>query len=226
MTTGEVQLLEMHKGKLEAWGWRWRFAGHDSILVVLTHFGCILNAAMNDLDLQASSRFMLQSLLGSFQSVGECLSSQPCIKRQTHVCLCFGSSGVGHVLRNSHMQTSTCHCWCFTLQVYLHQLAETNGSSSLPPAVTRILNAKACRSAIMFGDPLLPTECAQLIASLKMTQLCFSCAHGRPTLAPLVNLQALRNHISMHNSASLAAKPSLNDTAPLKQRLCNLLKHS
>lgn len=115
----------------------------------------------------------------------------------------------------------------YALQVYFHQLAETHGSLLLPPAVIRILNAKACRSAIMFGDPLLPTECAQLVSSLKATQLCFSCAHGRPTMAPLVKLQAFHNQLSMRKDMpSLLARSSGKETISLKQRLHSLLAKS
>ena len=109
------------------------------------------------------------------------------------------------------------------LQVYLHQLADTHGSAVLPPAVIRILNAKACRSAIMFGDPLLPSECAELVSALKATQLCFSCAHGRPTMAPLVNLQALRNQISMRGTSALDARSFTSDRLGLQDRLHQLL---
>lgn len=108
-------------------------------------------------------------------------------------------------------------------QVYLHQLADTHGSAVLPPAVIRILNAKACRSAIMFGDPLLPSECAQLVSSLKATRLCFSCAHGRPTMAPLVNLQALRNQILVSGTSVFAAKAVQSDKLGLQDRLHKLL---
>lgn len=37
------------------------------------------------------------------------------------------------------------------LQVYLHCLEEAAGAAPLPPAASRILNSKACRTAIMFG---------------------------------------------------------------------------
>ena len=62
----------------------------------------------------------------------------------------------------------------------------------MPPAVTRTLNSKACRGAIMFGDRLLPSECGRLLRALGRTQLCFSCAHGRPTMAPLGDVGAIR----------------------------------
>ena len=108
--------------------------------------------------------------------------------------------------------------------MYLHQLADTHGSAVLPPSVTRILNAKACRSAIMFGDPLLPRECVELVSSLQATQLCFSCAHGRPTMAPLVSLPALHNQISVTGTSVLAAKPMKSDELGLQDRLKKLLR--
>ncbi|XP_043709319.1 DNA mismatch repair protein MLH3 isoform X2 [Telopea speciosissima] len=79
---------------------------------------------------------------------------------------------------------------------FLEQLAETDGSSTMPPSVLRVLNFKACRGAIMFGDSLLPSECSLIINELKQTSLSFQCAHGRPTTAPIVNLKALHKQIT------------------------------
>ncbi|KAI7738387.1 hypothetical protein M8C21_008450 [Ambrosia artemisiifolia] len=85
---------------------------------------------------------------------------------------------------------------------FLQQLADTDGSSVIPPAVLRVLNNKACRGAIMFGDALLPSECSLIVEELKKTSLCFQCAHGRPTTAPLVNLVALHKQIAKLGSWS------------------------
>ncbi|KAH7566166.1 hypothetical protein JRO89_XS08G0108900 [Xanthoceras sorbifolium] len=79
---------------------------------------------------------------------------------------------------------------------FLQQLADTDGSSTMPPSVLRVLNSKACRGAIMFGDSLLPSECSLIVEELKQTSLCFQCAHGRPTTVPLVNLKALHKQIA------------------------------
>lgn len=79
---------------------------------------------------------------------------------------------------------------------FLQQLADTDGSSTMPPSVLRVLNLKACRGAIMFGDTLLPSECSLIVEELKRTSLCFQCAHGRPTTVPLVNLEALHKQIA------------------------------
>ncbi|KAI9109641.1 hypothetical protein K1719_019271 [Acacia pycnantha] len=82
------------------------------------------------------------------------------------------------------------------LMEFLQQLADTDGSSTVPPSVVRVLNSKACRGAIMFGDSLLPSECSLIVEELKQTALCFQCAHGRPTTVPLVNLEALHNQMA------------------------------
>ncbi|KAL7192834.1 hypothetical protein ACSBR2_024616 [Camellia fascicularis] len=79
---------------------------------------------------------------------------------------------------------------------FLQQLADTDGSSTIPPSVHRVLNSKACRGAIMFGDTLLPSECSLIVEELKQTSLCFQCAHGRPTTVPLLNLEALHKQIA------------------------------
>lgn len=63
--------------------------------------------------------------------------------------------------------------------------ASRNG---VPPPVARVLNSKACRSAIMFGDRLTAAEGAALLTALGRTRLMFACAHGRPTAAPLMDL--------------------------------------
>ncbi|CAN6211363.1 unnamed protein product [Urochloa humidicola] len=88
------------------------------------------------------------------------------------------------------------------LMEFIQQLDETDGSSAMPPAVLRILNFKACRGAIMFGDPLLPSECCLIIEELKETSLCFQCAHGRPTTVPIVNLASLHDELARHQMLS------------------------
>ena len=57
-----------------------------------------------------------------------------------------------------------------------------------PLAITRILNSKACRGAIMFGEELSHDQCVHLLQRLSYTKLPFQCAHGRPSMVPLVTL--------------------------------------
>jgi hypothetical protein len=57
-----------------------------------------------------------------------------------------------------------------------------------PPAVARVLNSKACRGAVMFGDALPRATCSALLLRLSAARLPFQCAHGRPSVVPLVAL--------------------------------------
>jgi DNA mismatch repair ATPase MutL len=64
---------------------------------------------------------------------------------------------------------------------YVHELIR-------PPAITRLLHSRACRSAIMFGHRLSFSQCTDLIEDLKKCQLPFQCAHGRPSVVPLAEI--------------------------------------
>jgi DNA mismatch repair ATPase MutL len=61
----------------------------------------------------------------------------------------------------------------------------TCGAHARPAAVERILHAKACRGAIMFGDSLSAAECEALVAAWRATKRPFVCAHERPSVVPL-----------------------------------------
>lgn len=49
-----------------------------------------------------------------------------------------------------------------------------------PPAVIRLLQSKACRGAIMFGDDVSMAMAKSLLSKLSDCELPFQCAHGRP----------------------------------------------
>ena len=58
----------------------------------------------------------------------------------------------------------------------------------LPAAVRKIIALKACHGAIRFGDELTVRESAALLRSLSACRLPFQCAHGRPSIVPLLTL--------------------------------------
>ncbi|CAB4054241.1 SH3 domain-binding protein 5 homolog,SH3 domain-binding protein 5-like,SH3 domain-binding protein 5 [Lepeophtheirus salmonis] len=62
----------------------------------------------------------------------------------------------------------------------------------LPKTIQDVLNSQACRGAIKFGDPLSLKECDDLIQDLQYCQTPFQCAHGRPSIAPIINLNTLK----------------------------------
>ena len=77
------------------------------------------------------------------------------------------------------------------LQEFAHELHRTHGSLAAPPAVQRLLNSKACRSSIMFGQVLAPDRCQRLLDELARCRLRLVCAHGRPTAAAVADLGRL-----------------------------------
>jgi DNA mismatch repair protein MLH3 len=62
-----------------------------------------------------------------------------------------------------------------------------------PRGLIDMLNSRACRSAIMFNDELSNEQCAQLVLKLSKCKFPFQCAHGRPSLVPLVDMRALES---------------------------------
>ena len=61
-------------------------------------------------------------------------------------------------------------------------------ASVIPPSINNILCSYACHSAIRFGDSLTMLECTAIVKSLAKCRLPFQCAHGRPSIAPLISL--------------------------------------
>ena len=57
-----------------------------------------------------------------------------------------------------------------------------------PQGLLDMLNSRACRSAIMFNDELTREECQTLVHRLGKCAFPFQCAHGRPSMVPLVDL--------------------------------------
>ncbi|KAH6848168.1 hypothetical protein B0I37DRAFT_376867 [Chaetomium sp. MPI-CAGE-AT-0009] len=57
-----------------------------------------------------------------------------------------------------------------------------------PDGIMDLINSRACRSAIMFNDPLTIQQCSELIRQLAACAFPFQCAHGRPSMVPLVHL--------------------------------------
>lgn len=57
-----------------------------------------------------------------------------------------------------------------------------------PQGILDLLNSRACRSAVMFNDELSPGQSKVLIGRLAECIFPFQCAHGRPSLVPLVEL--------------------------------------
>lgn len=73
------------------------------------------------------------------------------------------------------------------------ELLQTTGviQRTLPLTVQKVLASQACHGAIKFNDPLSLEESCRLIEALSLSQLPFQCAHGRPSMLPLADLDHL-----------------------------------
>ncbi|KAK9830613.1 hypothetical protein WJX81_005386 [Elliptochloris bilobata] len=105
------------------------------------------------------------------------------------------------------------------LQLFLGQLQATAGAGTLPPGVARVLAARACRTAVKFGDAVPPAAASRLLADLAQTALCFSCAHGRPTAAPLADLTPLRAAAAARRSRAWFGSPRSASAARVDARV-------
>lgn len=80
-----------------------------------------------------------------------------------------------------------------------------NQMSGCPQGILDLLNSRACRGAIMFNDPLTPDECEVLVRRLARCAFPFQCAHGRPSMVPILDLRPLPEHgtsdLAMDNMA-------------------------
>eukprot|EP00004_Rigifila_ramosa_P025505 TRINITY_DN7639_c0_g1_i2.p1 TRINITY_DN7639_c0_g1~~TRINITY_DN7639_c0_g1_i2.p1 ORF type:complete len:462 (+),score=60.61 TRINITY_DN7639_c0_g1_i2:544-1929(+) len=63
--------------------------------------------------------------------------------------------------------------------------ATTPSSFTVPVELANIVNQKACKGAIKFGDELSYADCQQLLVQLSRCDFPFECAHGRPSVCPL-----------------------------------------
>ncbi|KAK2592498.1 DNA mismatch repair protein [Conoideocrella luteorostrata] len=59
---------------------------------------------------------------------------------------------------------------------------------SCPRGILELLHSRSCRSAIMFNDELSMEECIQLVRQLARCAFPFQCAHGRPSMVPVVDV--------------------------------------
>uniref|UniRef100_A0A4X2LFG5 MutL homolog 3 n=1 Tax=Vombatus ursinus TaxID=29139 RepID=A0A4X2LFG5_VOMUR len=73
------------------------------------------------------------------------------------------------------------------------ELLQTTGGAqgTLPLTIQKVLASQACHGAIKFNDSLSLEESCRLIEALSRCQLPFQCAHGRPSMLPLADVDHL-----------------------------------
>ncbi|KAL4963262.1 putative DNA mismatch repair protein (Mlh3) [Aspergillus stella-maris] len=64
-----------------------------------------------------------------------------------------------------------------------------------PQGILDMLNSRACRTSIMFNDVLSIDDCKSLVSRLAGCVFPFQCAHGRPSMVPLVDFRNGLDHL-------------------------------
>lgn len=89
------------------------------------------------------------------------------------------------------------------VQEFLREQIEVLQTRGGAPAVLsrtmlKVLASQACHGAVKFGHGLSVDECRSLMGSLASCHLPFQCAHGRPSILPLADLDHL-NHLDINH---------------------------
>ncbi|KAM9653693.1 DNA mismatch repair protein Mlh3 isoform 1-T2 [Morphnus guianensis] len=77
-------------------------------------------------------------------------------------------------------------------QVELVQTTGGGARGTLPLTFLKVLASQACHGAIKFNEHLTVEESCRLIEALSSCQLPFQCAHGRPSMMPLADIDHLQ----------------------------------
>jgi DNA mismatch repair ATPase MutL len=79
---------------------------------------------------------------------------------------------------------------CLNDQQFMYSMNSNQKSIfALPSNIIDFFNSDACHGAIKFGDKLTSNECSIILQQLSKCYLPFQCAHGRPTVVPIINLK-------------------------------------
>jgi len=87
----------------------------------------------------------------------------------------------------------------------------TGGGATVPDILHQALCSHACHGAIKFGDKLTHRQCVQLVQELATCALPFQCAHGRPSIVPLVNIGSSDKVRKKGSASKLSALKRLQD---------------
>ncbi|NWW02211.1 MLH3 protein, partial [Oreocharis arfaki] len=76
--------------------------------------------------------------------------------------------------------------------VELVQATRGGARGTLPLTFLKVLASQACHGAIKFHEHLTLEESCRLIEALSSCKLPFQCAHGRPSMLPLADIDHLQ----------------------------------
>lgn len=152
---------------------------------------CILSPP-EELKLTEEDVRVMEAFQGEFSRIGICFSKSQLSRDSVlikEIPTCITTKEVkqrdGIIILNILKNTITEH---------IQFLKSTKGAKNhMPLTIHKLLCGLACRGAIKFGDALTKEECGNLLQSLSLCDLPFQCAHGRPSVMPLIATDRLTN---------------------------------
>lgn len=79
---------------------------------------------------------------------------------------------------------------------YLDSFLNGAARGNIPKPMVEAVASAACHSAVRFGDVLCKAQCEAVVRSLEICDNPFACAHGRPSIVPLLILKHNGNYRS------------------------------
>jgi DNA mismatch repair ATPase MutL len=106
---------------------------------------------------------------------------------------------------------------------FVKELSQFSGDVC-PEFVKNIIKSNACRYAVMFGDELSRKIQIDLIDELSKCEMCFICAHGRPSVIPLFDMIQERSTFLCNTTSHSSAKEATTAQADreAKQRMLSM----
>ncbi|XP_013391673.1 uncharacterized protein LOC106159817 [Lingula anatina] len=136
---------------------------------------------------------LMQAYRTQLENIGihfQCIESTKDKVQFSKVPACFVSKEVSELKRKRTSVLVDLLESLVTEQLQLLQ-STSGGSRRLPRVIHQVLCSQACHGAIKFGDPLTLEECNQVVQQLSKCDLPFQCAHGRPSIMPLLDMDLL-----------------------------------
>ncbi|XP_026704896.1 DNA mismatch repair protein Mlh3 isoform X2 [Athene cunicularia] len=112
--------------------------------------------------------------------------------RVRKVPLCFIEREANELRRKRQPVTKSIVEELIQEQVELVQTTGGGARGTLPLTFLKVLASQACHGAIKFNEHLTLEESCRLIEALSSCQLPFQCAHGRPSMMPLADIDHLQ----------------------------------
>ncbi|KAM5469758.1 DNA mismatch repair protein [Microsporum audouinii] len=188
ISTQEAKLLETRSGYFAAWG---------CLYEVLREAEGNYSLVLRSLPTLIAERCRVEPQLAIDMLRSE-IWDQTDISKASVKSVLYGAkdTGQGSAKKKCGMN-EPCHYWLERI-------------GSCPKKMVDLIISRACRSAIMFNDELSIAECQNLVSRLAKCAFPFQCAHGRPSMVPILGLGPIELSPPLNpiNTSQLGVQPA------------------